>query len=204
MIGVYLIENVITGQFLVGSSKNLSTRRNQHYSYLRRGLHTNPYLQNSWNKYGESKFKWTIVKTFETVKEARQSEQFWIDFYWNFAWTEVYNSNKLAEGGCAVPWSLERKQKFSKFLKENNPMSSKLSRERVSQSKIGKPRPDLGKRNSQHSSKKVVQLNKNGTLIKYYSSVVEASKVTGFKKSGLYNCCNGLSTNSHGYIWRYI
>lgn len=203
-IGVYLIENVITGQFIVGSTNNLSTRRSQHFSYLKRNIHTNPHLQSSWNKHGETKFKWTVVKTFKTLAEARKSEQFWIDFYWNYAWNDVYNMNKLASGGCSVSWSKDRIQKFSNLLRNNNPMCSALSRQRVSQSKIGKKRPDLGARNTLSSSKEVAQLDKNGTVLTRFSSVREASKVTGYKHSGLYNCCNGLSNSSHGYIWRYL
>jgi len=53
-------------------------------------------------------------------------------------------------------------------------------------------------------SKKVYQYDFNGTLIKTFVSAVECSKITGYNKSAIQNCCNEISKISYNYIWSYI
>lgn len=64
----------------IGSSANVAQRMYVHRNKLRRGLHENPRLQNSWCKHGESKF------IFEPLIECsadvlRQREQMFLDAY---------------------------------------------------------------------------------------------------------------------------
>lgn len=66
--GVYVITNIATNQKYIGSSKDIGRRLNSHKSKLRRNKHHNNFLQNSFNKYGESNF------TFELYKECTKSE----------------------------------------------------------------------------------------------------------------------------------
>lgn len=60
--GIYLIKNAITGSLYVGSSKNIRTRVDVHKFNLRRGTHHSPYLQRSWDKYGEDAFLFSVVE----------------------------------------------------------------------------------------------------------------------------------------------
>lgn len=76
--GIYKIVCLFTGKFYVGSAKNLNRRFKRHRSELRKGIHSNPYLQKAWNKYGEENFK------FEIIEEVDQelllcTEQKWLD-----------------------------------------------------------------------------------------------------------------------------
>jgi hypothetical protein len=48
--GVYKITDIKTGDYYIGSSKNLRVRKNQHYSDMRCGRHTNSHLQRVYNK----------------------------------------------------------------------------------------------------------------------------------------------------------
>lgn len=84
-----------------------------------------------------------------------------------------------------------------------NPSKRLEVRQKISNSKKGKLRPDLSKRNKDNSSKKVLQFDLKQNLINSYKSVREASRITGIGKSGIYNNCNHLSNSSAGYIWRY-
>lgn len=59
--GVYQILNLINGHRYIGSAMNLERRKIDHWKSLRRSKHHNKYLQNAWNKYGESAFEFRII-----------------------------------------------------------------------------------------------------------------------------------------------
>lgn len=55
--GIYLIVNKLNGKWYVGSAKNFRERiREGHLYRLKKNIHENSYLQNSWHKYGVSAF----------------------------------------------------------------------------------------------------------------------------------------------------
>ena len=51
--------------FYIGSSKNIQQRFYKHRRELRKGVHKNEHLQNSYNKYGEECFELVIVEVCE-------------------------------------------------------------------------------------------------------------------------------------------
>ena len=55
--GVYEIVNKATGKRYVGSAKRFKSRWKAHVTELRGNRHHAPYLQRSWNKYGEDAFE---------------------------------------------------------------------------------------------------------------------------------------------------
>lgn len=71
--GVYKITNNETGKFYIGSSINIYQRWHVHKSKLRRGIHCNQHLQNSWNKYGEEVFLFEIL--FQVDEESLLTEE---------------------------------------------------------------------------------------------------------------------------------
>lgn len=73
---VYKIVNTVNNKIYVGSTLNFQFRKNQHLSRLRHNMHANPHLQNSWNKYGESAFRFEII---EETNEYCEKEQYWLD-----------------------------------------------------------------------------------------------------------------------------
>lgn len=62
IVGVYKIVNKINGKYYIGSSTNINQRWYNHRCELRKNRHGNQYLQNAWNKYGESNFEFIIVE----------------------------------------------------------------------------------------------------------------------------------------------
>ena len=54
--GIYKIVNSITGQCYVGQSMRVKKRLKEHFRLLRRNSHSNPHLQNAYNKYGSTAF----------------------------------------------------------------------------------------------------------------------------------------------------
>ena len=78
--GIYCIMNLVNGKRYIGSSKNIYSRWAKHKATLRGGYHSNSYLQNAWNKYGEENFRFIILYKCneETLLEK---EQLYIDNY---------------------------------------------------------------------------------------------------------------------------
>ena len=76
--GIYCIVNVCNQKKYIGSSKNLYRRLMSHRSALRKGIHENKKLQNSWNKHGEDNFQYYIL---EYCQESNliSKEQYYIN-----------------------------------------------------------------------------------------------------------------------------
>jgi|ERR1019366_7617300 group I intron endonuclease len=56
--GIYIIKSS-SGKCYVGQTVNFRNRKNEHYYKLRKGIHHNPLLQNTFNKHGESSLIFT-------------------------------------------------------------------------------------------------------------------------------------------------
>ena len=63
--GIYKISNIITNDLYVGSSSRITRRWDRHRSELKRGIHPNKHLLNSWNKYGEENFKFEVIEELD-------------------------------------------------------------------------------------------------------------------------------------------
>lgn len=74
-IGVYKIKNKVTGLCYVGQSQRVKKRVAEHFRLLRRNTHTNPKLQNAFNKYGEEAFEWTLEVECEDVEDLDKIEE---------------------------------------------------------------------------------------------------------------------------------
>lgn len=55
-----------------------------------------------------------------------------------------------------------------------------------------------GKRNKQ-----IIQLSEDGTHIKKYRSIRDASRITGYDRSFITRCANGKVRMAYGYKWQY-
>lgn len=74
--GVYKITCLPSNKHYVGSTiRKIHQRFSEHLYELEKGIHKNPYMQNSWNKYGADNFKFDILEVTPFVEER---ETFWI------------------------------------------------------------------------------------------------------------------------------
>lgn len=75
--GIYIIVNVLNNKRYVGSSKDVYHRLHKHKSQLKNNIHSNPHLQNSWNK-NESSLRCYLIEECQT-DILNEREQYWID-----------------------------------------------------------------------------------------------------------------------------
>jgi group I intron endonuclease len=95
--GVYCIKHISSNRIYVGSTtvsffKRLST----HYFMLISNSHDNQYLQNTWNKYGESEFSIDILYVCSNKQEVLKKEQEFLDLYECCNPRKGFNINPIA------------------------------------------------------------------------------------------------------------
>ena len=117
--GVYSIVCEYNGKGYIGSSKNIQDRWKRHLRQLKRGNHVNPHLQSTFDKYGESSFKFSVVELLPEAspKEIREVEQIYLDL---MDWGESLNICKDSRGGEVTEEANERRRdSLKKYHKEN-------------------------------------------------------------------------------------
>lgn len=95
--GVYKLVNKATGQCYVGQSQRCKKRIKEHFRLLRWNKHTNPHLQNAYNKYGADNFYGAIEVECENLEELDNIENMFLK---GDAWFEeptVYNIADFAK-----------------------------------------------------------------------------------------------------------
>lgn len=77
--GIYKIYCSETDKIYIGETINLSQRLQKHFSLLRKNKHSNPILQNIFNKYGEDTFYVDVLEYLEIIDdvELKTIEQTW-------------------------------------------------------------------------------------------------------------------------------
>ena len=88
--GIYKITCTLSGKIYIGQSKNMSYRVSSHKRDLRKNIHRNTYLQNSYNKYGLDNFKFEELEQCD-VNLLNEREAFW---------AESIDKNKLMNIGA--------------------------------------------------------------------------------------------------------
>lgn len=117
--GIYEIVHVASGKRYIGNSRNVSNRFYAHRYALRNDRHFCPYLQNAWNKHGESAFEFRLIeRCLDEVVALLAREQVWIDKHSK----HLYNSRKFSEQ-FIQEWyrtdaSIETRKKASARMRE--------------------------------------------------------------------------------------
>jgi len=96
--GIYRIRNLINGKVYIGSACDIEKRRNDHIANLNRNTHRNKYLQNAWNKYGESNFVFEIIRVIKWSEKQNllTNEQIYLDLYESYNDIKGYNICSIA------------------------------------------------------------------------------------------------------------
>jgi len=169
--GIYQITNTINNKIYVGSAINFINRERIHFSKLKHNKHENQHLQHSYNKYGKDNFEFTELINY-SIDELIMAEQIFINVF-----KPEYNMRKIAKSSLGIKRSEETKRKLSKSkLGNTNWLGKKQSKEHIEKKTKARQIP-------------IVQLNKDGTLIREFDSVTLASKVLKTYPGQLTSCC---------------
>lgn len=95
-IGIYEIICLKNNKKYIGSSKNIETRFYKHTNLLNKNKHTNSYLQNCWNKYKESQFKFSIIEICQ-IEDLITKECFYINKFNTFDSKFGYNISEPSQ-----------------------------------------------------------------------------------------------------------
>jgi group I intron endonuclease len=113
LIGIYEIKNKISGKFYVGSSVDIQKRWDNHKYCLRRGIHVNCHLQNSWIKHGENSFSFRVIEKVIHSDDLLKREQYWFDTL--DPMSNGYNLNPIAGSGSGNGEWWDRMSEEDKF-----------------------------------------------------------------------------------------
>ena len=108
IIGIYKITNTITGDFYIGSSKNIKRRWANHKIQSTWKNNPNNPLYQDMKKYGVDKFELEILAEVEEDKLKEMEQQF-IELL-----KPIYN-NRNANG-----WDVERRKEYHKEYKKSD------------------------------------------------------------------------------------
>lgn len=146
--GIYSITNIKSGKVYYGSSNNVKERWKTHRSKLRNGIHPNPHLQSSWNKYGAESFEFKIEEEIPSDK-LQDAEQCYLDWcklcsFWSY--NIGYDAECTTRGMKFGPPSEEHRRKIglANSGERSANFGKKLSvetRRKMSEGQRGNPKP---------------------------------------------------------------
>lgn len=163
--GIYQIRNLINGRVYIGQTRQRFEKRYlHHYWKLRKGTHDNPWLQKSFNKYGEDQFVFEVVEIIEDgdfinereyllIKSAQQSHT-------------CYNIIDGGGGRGGIPMSEETKRRLGELNRVLNTgkKASEETKRKMSNSRRGKHRkPEDIRKAVETRHNNILSGNQNGT-----------------------------------------
>jgi len=173
--GVYCIHNLENNKRYVGSSVNVLVRLEKHRALLRKGVHQNPYLQNSWNKYGEESFICYLLEAYDTevTMHLAKREQKWVDL-------------------LGSEYNLTKEVIRNNLSKESRKKQSDTRKRLFAEGKLipTKMHP-------------VKQFDLDGNFLKEYPSITQAAKTNNLHATTIIRCVKKQTSQGRGYIWRY-
>lgn len=216
--GVYQIVNESNGMIYIGSSKNMHTRIIQHKSDLRNGRHKNPKLQNAFDKYGESNFRFAIIEYVDNENNLFMREQHHIDKTNSCDRNIGYNLNTFASGGGGAKGSKNGWYGMG-YLHNNflNPFYGKThtneTRQKLSdyaKSRIGELNPNHGNKGIKNPlSKQIYQVDtKTLKPLKLWPSSIDITRNTSFHGGNICKICILIEEDNvwkqyKGFYWCY-
>jgi group I intron endonuclease len=155
--GIYCIENLVNGKKYIGKSFD-DIEKNRWYNHknmLRRSVHGNKYLQNSWNKYGEENFKFWIVEEHleNDEKKLGEIERKYIK-EWNTRIPNGYNLTDGGEGISGYKHTDESREKMRISQLNRNPEITERMRKTLT-----------GRKMSEEMKKKLAGTRKKGRIV---------------------------------------
>jgi group I intron endonuclease len=112
--GIYKITSIANNKIYIGQSVDIDERRYEHFRKLNTNIHGNKHLQNSYNKYGESNFKFEIIEICEK-QHLNAREYYWINFYKSHLRENGFNIHMPTDDERVYELSDETKRKLAEI-----------------------------------------------------------------------------------------
>lgn len=221
---IYKITNLINGKVIIGQTTRAIKYRWSHYLYcLRKNTHYNKHLQASWNKYGESNFKFELIDTVAFVWGLDNLERFWIKHYDSTNPAKGYN--RESGGNSNKVMTEETKKKLSASLKGLVPWQKGKARtaeasRKQSLSMMGKPAWNKGIPMSEEQKELISKVKTGTPNIKgrkqvrginletlescIFDSVTAAADFLNSSPGSISAVCSTKRKNHKGWIFSYI
>lgn len=71
IFGIYQIKSISTSRIYIGCSNDIKRRWTAHKSLLKRKKHSNPFLQNHYNRYGLNDFEFSVLKVYDNLSYSQ-------------------------------------------------------------------------------------------------------------------------------------
>lgn len=218
-MNIYKIKHIPSGKIYIGQTiSSTSDRFSSHKSKLRKNKHSNSYLQNYWNKYGEEEFIFIPVCRASSLEELNQLEEILIQRYKAHVTLGGFN---LKKGGDNHKMASSTKLLISKKLigNRNGTYNKGISRpngmagipksdetkKKISQTLKGRkiPRSIVDKFAKGHF-KAVKQFTLEDEYLNTFESLKAASEWTGANRSMISLCISGKKKTAGGYRWSLV
>lgn len=179
MKGVYCITNITNTKVYIGSTSNLSKRRTEHFYKLRKGVHTNKYLQQDYNLLGETNFAFSVLEYVTNLEELPTRELYYFskftnkyNIYKNPNYINVKGRNKIKQSSTSV--------NNGNFGNQHSNETKKLIRDnRWGENYQCKPKPKYKRKSEEEvlaSRKRVSEYHKNKIVTKETRNKISKSR----------------------------
>ena len=140
-VGIYLITNQINHNVYIGQTNDRFIERYWNHKWkLNNNSHDNIYLQNSWNKYGEENFTYSILHILSNNDNINELERYYINKFKLI--TSVYNIQKGGQDhtnkGKILSEETKRKIGESNKIKNLGKKASIKTKEKMSKARKNK------------------------------------------------------------------
>lgn len=224
MQGIYLVENLINGDYYIGQSKDINYRYKQHISHINHNAAKNYHFYRALKKYGVKNFGLHIVELVDEASKLTERET-----YWYHLLNPKYNMkdpstspSKLKKAVYQIDTEtlhiVKRYDSISDAVEEPGQESaiSRVCRKKSitangyhwcyvkDYNDQWKPKQD-GRPGSLRANKRQVhKIDKStGLILETYDSITEAAAINNLRTNGISLTCTKRYKTCGGFVWEY-